>query len=399
MNDFEILEQLSERQILDTDLYKMSMMWFVMNHYPNSIVRYDFIDRKNHKYPQGLGNILRKRLDSFRNIKMSTEQRNTFQKKCGSYLPNMFFDFLEGFRLDPSEVSIYQEADGQLKTYAEGYWYRLMLWEIIILSEISEINYLMTGEKPSERREELKEKNLQKANKLKMNAVKFMDFGTRRRYSFENQKNVIRDLKSGGGNMFVGTSNILFGIENDVKILGTCAHEVICATGALKGYNKANLYFMEDWAKTYNGSLGTMLTDSFGVDNFLDNFDGKMARLFDSVRQDSGDCFKFADKMIEHYKKLNIDPMTKTIIFSDGLNVDSAIKVADYCRGKINTSFGIGTFFTNDLKGITPLNIVMKLTKIDGIDVIKLSDVEGKHTGNKETVELVKKLINYKPLI
>ena len=234
---------------------------------------------------------------------------------------------------------------------------------------------------------------------LKENNIQFIDFGTRRRYSFDNQRNVIKDLIEGGGNKFVGTSNVLFAIENDIKAIGTCAHEVICATGALKGYNMANKYFMQDWCDVYQGNLGIILTDSFSLDNFLKCFDSKMARFFDGCRQDSGDVYKFADKVIEHYKKLNIDPMSKTIVFSDGLNIDSAIEIGNYCKDKIKTSMGIGTNLTCDISNIIPLNMVIKLVIIDGLHVVKLSDISGKHVGNKRTIEIVKELINYKPLI
>jgi len=155
---------------------------------------------------------------------------------------------------------------------------------------------------------------------------------------------------------------------------------------------------MELWVETFGGSLGIVLTDTFGLDAFLNDFDSKYARLFDGVRHDSGDPKIFADRIIAHYKKLGIDPKTKTIVFSDGLNTDTAIELADYCRGKIKTSFGIGTHFTNDIPGITPLSIVIKIFLINGIHTIKLSDVDGKNTGNVETVIIVKKLINYKPL-
>lgn len=230
-----------------------------------------------------------------------------------------------------------------------------------------------------------------------MNAVPFVDFGTRRRYSFENQNNVVKDLMEGGGNMFVGSSNVLFAIENDVKIIGTFAHESVSAVAAMLGYSHANKHMMELWVKTYGGNLGIVLTDTFGLDSFLKDFDAKYARLFDGVRHDSGDPYLFADKIIEHYKKLGIDPMSKTIVYSDGLDVETSIKLAEYCRGKIKTSFGIGTHFTNDV-GVKALNIVIKLFMIDGNHVIKLSDDAGKHTGDKVTIENVKTMIKYKPL-
>jgi len=392
----EILSLLPERNILDSDLYKFTMMYFVMINFPDAIVRYEFVDRRGYKYPKGLGSILRKRVDSFRNITLSKEHRIEFQKKC-YFLPNLFFDFLEGYRLDPSEVSIYQETDGTLKISVDGFWYRTMLWEIILMSEISEINFLMTGEKPEGNRDFLRERNIKKATSLRMNAVPFVDFGTRRRYSFENQRNVIADLKSGGGKMFVGTSNVLFSIEYDVKLIGTFAHEVVSAVAAELGYAHVNKNMMELWVKTFGGNLGIALTDTFGINAFLNDFDAKYARLFDGVRHDSGDPYKFADRIIEHYKKLNIDPLSKTLVYSDGLNTTESIKLADYCRGKIKTSFGIGTHFTNDV-GVTSLNIVIKLFNINGKHTIKLSDIAGKHTGDKKTIELVKELINYKPL-
>ena len=155
---------------------------------------------------------------------------------------------------------------------------------------------------------------------------------------------------------------------------------------------------MELWTETYGGNLGIVLTDTFGLDAFLKDFDAKYARLFDGVRHDSGDPKIFADRIIDHYKKLGIDPMSKTIVFSDGLNSDTAIELADYCRGKIKVSFGIGTYFTCDLPGIIALSIVIKLFMINGLDVIKLSDDDGKNTGNRKRIDIVKELIDYKPL-
>jgi nicotinate phosphoribosyltransferase len=329
-------------------------------------------------------------------MKLSREYRIAFQKRC-PYLPNLFFDFLEGFRLDPSEVSIFQDG-GDLKVQVYGLWYRTILWEIILMSEISEINYMLNGENSTVTENELHQINIEKATKLRMNAVFFVDFGARRRKSFQNQKSVISDLRLYGSDYFIGTSNVLFGIDYNVKIIGTYAHEAISAVAALLGYTHANKHMMELWVQTYGGNLGIALTDTYGLDSFLNDFDAKYARLFDGVRHDSGDPKKFADRIIEHYKKLGIDPKTKTIVFSDGLNTDTAIELSDYCRGKIKCSFGIGTHFTNDIPGITPLNIVIKLFMINGKNTIKLSDIAGKHTGDARTIEIVKELINYKPL-
>jgi len=396
MNKEEILKQLPEREFLDQDFYKFTMLWFIMNNFPNAVARYEFIDRRTHKYPKGLGEVLKQRIETFKYMSLSKEQRLKFQSKC-SFLPNLFFDYLEGYRLDPTEVSIEQKETGELSIKIDGYQYRTILWEVILMSEISEINFLMTGEIPTKTPKELIEQDINKGNKLYENDVKFVDFGTRRRYSFSNQDRVISNLKTGGKSSFIGTSNVFFGIKHDVKIVGTMAHEIVCEVASILGYAHANKHLMELWNKTYNGNLGTILTDSFGVNAFLKDFDSYQSRIWDSVRHDSGDPKKFADKIISHYEKLGINAMSKTIIFSDGLNIDDAIELALYCYGRIKTSFGIGTYFTNDV-GVQALNIVIKLFKIDGKCVIKLSDINGKHVGDAKTITLVKELIDYQPL-
>jgi nicotinate phosphoribosyltransferase len=235
------------------------------------------------------------------------------------------------------------------------------------------------------------------ANKAKLLSdagCSFADFGSRRRRNFETQDIVVSVMKNYKG--FVGTSNPYLAIVHNVKALGTCAHEAIGAVASLESLNRPNKIFMERWSKVYKGSLGTMLPDTFGLDSFLKDFSLEKAKLWDGVRHDSGDPYKFTDKIIAHYKMLGIDPTTKTIIFSDGLNVETAIALNEYCKGKIRCSFGIGTFFTSDFKKVSDLtvksnamNMVIKLTMIDGIPVVKLSDSPGKAIGDSKMIEIM----------
>jgi nicotinate phosphoribosyltransferase len=229
-------------------------------------------------------------------------------------------DFLKGYRFDSSEVSITQYGD-QLQIVIEGYWYRTILWEVYLLSEISELYYLMTNQISEMSDDQLKQRNGEKGTFFRMNDIQFADFGTRRRYSYENQDKVINQLKSYGGNKFVGTSNLAFAIDYGIKAIGTYSHELISGIASIMGYKHANRYTMDIWSHTYQGNLGIALTDCFGIDSFLQDFDLKYAKLFDGVRHDSGDPILFADKIIEHYNKLNIDPIkfNKTIVFSDAL--------------------------------------------------------------------------------
>jgi len=155
---------------------------------------------------------------------------------------------------------------------------------------------------------------------------------------------------------------------------------------------------LERWVDVYQGDLGIALTDTFTTENFFNNFNKKHAKLFDGLRHDSGNPLVFADRAVEHYKKLGIDPLSKTLVFSDGLDVEAVERIQNYCAGRIKTSYGIGTNLTNDV-GVTPLNMVIKMTAADPdgvghmIPTVKLSDVPGKETGNPEALKLCKAMI------
>jgi len=157
---------------------------------------------------------------------------------------------------------------------------------------------------------------------------------------------------------------------------------------------------LEHWVDVYRGDLGIALSDTFTTDEFYEVFDKKFTKLFDGVRQDSGDPIEFADKTIEHYKRMGIDPLSKTIIFSDSLDIEKVKRIAVYCRDRIGMSFGIGTNFTNDV-GLKPMNIVIKMTEAlpeaePWTAVVKLSDVVGKHSGDARTIELAKEILGIK---
>ncbi len=400
----QYLNEVDTRKFDDNDLYKFTMMWAVMQHFPNAWVRYEFVlrpDKKTGKlrsFPTNFASNLRRRIQNQNGIHLTKERANQIKQKC-PYLPALFLDFLMGYRFDNSEVSITQYGD-EIKIVIEGYWYRTILWEVYLLSEISELYFLMIGAKSTFNEDQLIEYNNKKATNLKLNNVRFVDFGTRRRFSWDNHVSVVESLKSYGGKNFIGSSNVALAIDFDVKAIGTYAHEWVSGIASIMGYQHANKYAMELWSETYGGSLGIALTDTFGLDAFLKDFDLKYAKLYDGNRHDSADPFKYTDQMVSHYHSLKIDPMKadKGIVFSNALDGEAAIAVSDYCAGKIPCSCGIGTWFTCDLPGIDALNMVIKLFSINGIPTIKLSDEAGKHTGDAETIDIVKKYINYKPL-
>jgi len=376
--------------LIDSDLYKLTMMAAIMHCFPRAVVTYKFINRGKTPFPPGFDLELREQIQAMADLRLSAKEKGFLERVC-YYLPPTFIDLLNAYRYNPSEVGITQNGN-ELTVTISGYWYRTVLWEVPLMSLISELYFRMTHpEGIAHKRNELEKHNLGKMERFVKAGAKVAEFGTRRRYSFENQFNVCKDFKSfyGASGVFVGTSNPYIAMELDIPVLGTHAHEWVSGIAALKGYSHANKEMMDLWSSVYEGDLGTALTDTFGTDAFLADFTTKYAKLFDSVRHDSGDPFEYTDKIVAHYKKLRIDPMSKTIIFSNALTTDLALEIVEYCRGKIKCVPAIGTHFTNDV-GVKALNIVIKLASIDGLPCIKLSDDAGKSVGDGDTVKFVK---------
>ena len=385
--------------ILDVDLYKISMMHAIVETFPDAEVEYTFTNRNNTPFPDGFDYELRKEIDSMRNLALTQDEKKFLQEKCGHYLNRPFLDLLSGYRYDPSEVGVVLK-DGELSIKIRGFWYRTVLWEVPLMALISELFFKMTGQEPTNRATREKN-NIQKGLAFQTNNLILSEFGTRRRYSYEIQDEVVSDLKSCyGSNKFLkGTSNVHLAMKHGLNPHGTHAHEFFMFMGAQYGFKMSNTMGLKHWSDVFHGELGIALSDTLTTDIFFKSFDTKYAKLFDGVRHDSGSPFEFVDKTVNHYKKLGIDPNLKQIVFSDSLNTNLCIEIHNYCKGKIRDSFGVGTHLTNDV-GVKPLNMVIKLTsaKILGewVPTVKLSDNPGKHTGDKKTIELCKQILNIK---
>ena len=246
----------------------------------------------------------------------------------------------------------------------------------------------------------LEETAIEKAEKMKDNDITFSLFGMRRRFSFEVEDKITEVMKEHASNSFFGTSNVYLAFKHNLNVSGTHPHEWVQFHGSIYGYKMANFMSMENWINVYDGDLGTVLTDTYTTDVFLQNFSKKHAALFTSLRQDSGDALVFVDKAIRRYEELRINPKYKYIVFSDSLDVDKAIEIKNYCNDKIGATFGIGTNLTNDVgNGVASMNIVMKLfrcrmtEKEQWHDCVKISDVTGKHTGSKKEIELAQETL------
>ncbi|HAV46286.1 MAG TPA: nicotinate phosphoribosyltransferase, partial [Halomonas sp.] len=379
--------------LLDNDFYKITMQNAVIKRFPYAHARYAFINRGEHAFPEGFGEALRGEVDRMATLRLSDEEKRYLQTTC-PYLDPTYLDFLAGFRYDPSEVTIEQQGS-ELSVVMEGPWYRTILWEVPLMALISELWYQLRGVSVSEDDEALiEQRTREKIELYRQHGLKIAEFGTRRRFSFAVHDRVVKALRHYGGEAFSGTSNVLLAMRHGVKPIGTHAHEWFMFHGARFGFKMANSLALEHWVDVYRGDLGIALTDTFTTRAFFESFDKKFAKLFDGVRHDSGDPIEFADATIAHYQRLGINPLSKTIIFSDALTPEKVERIRAFCQGRIGMAFGIGTNFTNDI-GVAPMNMVIKMVEArpEGqgwLPVVKLSDVPTKNTGDPEMIALAK---------
>ena len=385
------------KSILDNDFYKITMQNAVVKLFPNEKVKYQFINRGKHHFPEGFAEELRKSVNAMAELKLTKDEKQFLKETC-PYLELPYLDFLGGYHYDPSEVKIVQ-TENDLQVTVEGEWYRTILWEVPLLALISELHYEMNHlERDSN--EMVIGKTLEKANQLNKLGVTFAEFGTRRRHSYKVQDLVVEALVQNKTSKFIGSSNVHFAMKYGVKPIGTHAHEWFMFHAAEYGFKMANALSLEHWVDVYRGDLGVALSDTYTTDVFFQQFDKKFAKLFDGVRHDSGDPIEFANKTIKHYEENGINPLFKYIIFSDGLNLEKVEEITKAFKDRIVISFGIGTNLTNDV-GLKPMNIVMKLIAAqsingDWIPTVKLSDEKGKYTGDPKMIELAKEFLRIK---
>ena len=385
------------QSVLDTDLYKFTTSYAYSKLYPRAYGQFRFIDRGKTTYPKGFAEELKKELQEMSKLALTKDEASFLSREL-PYLPPTYIDFVRGFRFDPEEVKVEQDAEGYLSIIAEGLLYRVTLWETPILALVSELYYKMLGAQPD--MEYTERTIISKARKLAEHGITFSMFGMRRRFSAAIEDRVTELLKEHAAGYLFGTSNVYYAYKHGLRVSGTHPHEWIQFHGAMFGYKMANYMAMEDWINVYDGDLGTVLTDTYTTDVFMRNFSKKHAMLFTSLRHDSGDPLQFTEKVIARYRELRVDPTIKYIIFSDGLDPERAIEIANYCKGRIGASFGIGTNFSNDVgNGVRPMNIVMKLWKCKMTEkerwnpCVKLSDVDGKHTGEPDEIELAQRTL------
>jgi nicotinate phosphoribosyltransferase len=367
------------QSLLDTDLYKFTMMQVVLHHFPGAQVEYRFKCRTP-------GVDLRPHLEDmqaeFANLcKLRFRDDELAYLRGLRFMKSDFVDFLGLFQFNEKYLrAAYGEGPGEIDITIRGPWLHTILYEIPVLALVSEVYFRRTQPRPNleEGRRRLRAK-IDLVRKVEPSLeLRISDFGTRRRFSGAWQEEVLQTLKREVPQYFAGTSNVLFAMRNGLTPLGTMAHEYMQACQALgPRLRDAQVFAFDKWAQEYRGDLGIALSDTYGFNAFLRDFDMYFCKLFDGVRHDSGEPFDWGERMIAHYRKNRVDPQGKTLIFSDQLSFPLAIEIARRFQGRARISFGIGTNLTNDL-GHEAINIVLKMTECNGQPVAKVSDAPGK---------------------
>lgn len=381
--------------LLDTDLYKFNMNQVMFHKHTNLNGVYLFKCRnKDVVFTEEMCEEINAQIDHLCTL--------TFQEEELDYLASLRFiksdyvEFLRLWRPLRKYVKCWLE-EGQLHIEVRGPLFSAMQFEIYLLEIVNEVyfrmkyDYLMLIASA-------REKLLYKIRGFReeMYDFKFAEFGCRRRLSREWQDYAVSELLQTGH--CVGTSNVYLAMKYGCKPIGTYAHEYVQMYQGVPGVTLAytNKMAMDEWFEEYQGDNGTALTDTLGTDLFLMDFNKLQANCYTGVRHDSGDPIEWGEKIIAHYEKLGIDPKTKTLLFSDSLDFDKAQKIYDHFKERINVSFGIGTFISNDTC-VEPLNIVIKLQYVNGHPVAKLSDDFGKAMcQNDDYLHYLKGAVDYR---
>ena len=395
-------------QLTDIDAYKPNMGAVIAQHYGTYTAKWALKVRNPdvHFTPEMVQEI-RDQIDYFCNLTFTKKEiedlKANFKWLPLAYILNNLKNWhpnREDIKIN--EIGVLSYNDCGLAIEAEGTWLDTSLYEIAILAIVSEVWFAFKYAGQKDKLDcEFQKRTIEKFKKVKDGTYDigvFSEFGTRRRYSKEMQEWLVKYILNENIPGFVGTSNIWLAHKYGTKSCGTQAHELYQGVQSKPGLDKAytNREIMEKWADVYKTKLAIALTDTIGTEVFLKDFDETYATLFNGVRHDSGDPYWWGELMLDHYKKLGIDPKTKTLLFSDSLDFEKATAIRKHFKDRTNVAFGIGTYLTNDLP-VPPLNIVFKMIECNGKPVAKLSNTPSKSMcRDNEYVEYLKRCIDWR---
>lgn len=359
--------------LLDTDLYKLTMMQAVLHRFPSAEVEYEFRCRTPASALHVPVRAVRDEIAAL--CRLRFRPRELEYLRGLHYLKKDFVEILKIFQLQEDHVEV-GEADGALQIRIRGPWLHTILFEVPVLAIVSELHgrALARGDELAVGRQRLAAKIGWLHALTDGEGFRLAEFGTRRRHSRDWQRELVARLAESVPQYLAGTSNVLWAMELGLTPIGTMGHEFFQACQAVgPRLVDSQRYALEAWAQEYRGDLGIVLADIIGLDAFLRDFDRYFCKLFDGVRHDSGDPVRWGERIIEHYRRMRVDPRTRTLVFSDGLDLESAMALYRHFRGRAGVGFGIGTHLTNDV-GLQPPDMVIKMTRCNGQAVAKISD-------------------------
>jgi nicotinate phosphoribosyltransferase len=389
--------------LLETDMYKFSMGQTIFHQFTSYKTTWTFKCRnKDVHFTDEMVEEIKEQVQAFCQLRFTEEELQYLDNI--TWIKGTYVDFLRLWQPRYEEFTITTDAPCGLAIDAAGTWLNTSMYEIPVLAIVNEVYFRMAYDydvllKQFKRRLDEKVRLLEEDT---YRLSDFSEFGLRRRLSAEAQEMAVKaiaEVELPADSHFIGTSNVYLAKKFNLKPVGTMAHEWIMCTG--QGNHKhnpaySNWYALDAWVKEYGILNGIALTDTITTDCFLRDFQLTYATLFSGVRHDSGDPYEWGDKMIAHYNSLGINPRTKTLLFSDSLDFERATALYDYFKDKAKVAFGIGTFISNDTDE-EALNIVMKTTKCNGMDVAKISDVAGKGMcKNPDYVDYLNRCIDYR---
>lgn len=391
--------------LLETDAYKFSMGNVIFKQFNNYTTTWTFKCRNEDvKFTDEMVQEIREQFDYYCDLKFTNEELD-WLKTNSPWLSDGYINYLKFWHPVREEVFINENNivpynDCGLAIEAKGTWLNTSMYEIAILQIVNEVYFSFMYD--IEEKEAIFRKNTERKLKdlgsCKYQLGKFSEFGLRRRLSKDSQEWLVQQLVNYQACGFVGTSNVYLAKKYGVKATGTQAHEWYMAFQSKFELNPAysNMFGLKTWVNEYETKNGIALTDTIGTDVFLKDFGLTYATLFSGVRHDSGDPIEWGEKIINHYKKLNIDPKTKTLLFSDSLNFEKAAYIYNYFKDKCNVAFGIGTYLAG-IQDETPLNIVMKMTECNGCPVAKISNTPTKGMcRDNEYIDYLKRCIDWR---
>ena len=391
--------------LLETDLYKFSMGQAIFHQFSDYKTTWTFKCRnKDVHFTSEMVEEIREQIKHYCNLRF-TEDELTYLGGI-TWFKKSYIDFLRLWQPRYEEFVITDDAECGLSIEAGGTWLNTSMYEIPILAIVNEV-YFRSAYNYDDLMESFRRRLNEKVNKIvngEYNIGIFSEFGLRRRLSAKAQDLAVKTLADRSkefpqNTRYVGTSNVYLAKKYNLAPVGTMAHEwIMCVGQGNHKHNPAysNWYALDAWVKEYGILNGTALTDAITTDCFLRDFRLTYATLFSGVRHDSGDPFVWGDKMVKHYETLGIDAKSKTLLFSDSLDFERATKLNEYFSGRAKVAFGIGTYLSNDTD-VPALNIVMKTTECNGMDVAKISDTPGKGMcKNPEYVEYLQRCISWR---